>query len=133
MSREPDDEGLTSLLRALPVPEPRADFATAARRRYREAVEVRDRRHALTGLGAALVALALSAVFLGWALDPVSLIAWLAGSAADLARWTAAVGVVMALVPLPIWISAALGSIAAVLSLVVVARARSLAVVRVAK
>jgi hypothetical protein len=50
---------------------------------------------------------------------------------ADLARWTAALGVVMALVPLPVWTSAALGSIAAGLSLVVLARGRSsLAVVK---
>ncbi len=133
MSRQPDDDELTSLLRALPVPEPAAELVTGARRRYREAIAARDRRHVLTGLAAALVALAVPAILLGWALDPTSLVAWLAEPAADLARWAAAVGVVMALVPLPIWTSAALGSIAAVLSLVVIARARSLAVGKVVK
>jgi hypothetical protein len=44
--------------------------------------------------------------------------------------WTTGVGIVLALVPLPIWASAALGSIAAVLSLVFVARARSLGLVK---
>jgi hypothetical protein len=134
MSRQPDEDGqLTSLLRALPVPEPQADLVAGARRRYRAVVAARDRRHAWTGLVAAVVALTVTAILLGWALDPVSLGAWLAEPAADLARWTAAVGVVMALVPLPIWTSAVLGSIAAALSLVVIARARSLAVVKVVK
>jgi hypothetical protein len=61
---------------------------------------------------------------------PAALLAWLAGVAADLARWTTAVGVVLALVPLAIWTLAALGSTAAVLSLVFVARTRSLALVK---
>jgi hypothetical protein len=134
MSRRPEDDGqLTSLLQALPVPEPAADLVTGARRRYLKTIHARDRRHVLTGLVAALVALAVTSLLLGWAFDPASLVAWLAEPAADLARWTAAVGVVMALVPLPIWTSAALGSIAAVLSLVVIARARSLAVVKAVK
>ena len=83
------------------------------RGRYLEAIEARDRR---LGLLAALVALAVTVVLLGSAIEPVSLVAWLAEAAADLARWTAAAGVVMALVPLPIWVSAALGSAATVLS-----------------
>ena len=133
MSRQMDDDGLTSLLRALPVPEPSADLPTAARRRYLEAIETRDRRYALTGLVAALVALVATTIFLGSAVEPAALVGWLAEATADLARWTAAVGVVMALVPLPVWTSAALGSIAAMLSLVVLARARSLAVAKVVK
>ena len=133
MSRQLDDDGLTSLLRALPVPEPSADLPAAARRRYLEAVEARDRRHAVTGLVAALVAVAVTAILLGWAVEPAALVGWLAEAMADLARWTAAAGVVMALVPLPVWTSAALGSIAAMLSLVVLARSRTLAVVKVVK
>ena len=133
MSRQVDDDGLTNLLRALPMPEPAADLPGAARRRYLAAIEARDRRHALTGLVGAGVALAVTALLLGWAVEPVALVSWLAEAMADLARWTAALGVVMALVPLPIWTSAALGSIAAMLSLVVLARTRSLQVVKVVK
>ena len=131
MSRRPDDDELTGLLQALQAPEPSAEFLTSARRRYLEAIQARDRRHALTGLVAALVGLAVTAIFLGSPAEPAAPVAWLAEAMADLARWTAALGVVMALVPLPIWTSAALGSIAAGLSLVVLARGRSsLAVVK---
>ena len=127
MSQEPDENGrLTSLLQALPVPEPPAEFLTGARRRYLVAIEGRDRRRVLTGLGAALVGLAVVAILLG----PTALLASLAEVAADLARWTTGVTAVLALVPLAIWASAALGSIAAVLSLVFVARARSLGLVK---
>jgi len=131
MSQEPDENGrLTSLLQALPVPEPPAEFLTGARRRYLDAIEVRDRRRVLTGLGAALVGLAVVAILLGPTLDPAALLASLAEVAADLARWTTGVAAVLALVPLAIWASAALGSIAALLSLVFVARARSLGLVK---
>jgi len=127
MSQQPDDtERLTSLLQALRGPEPPAEFLTGARRRYLDAIEMRDRRQVLVGLGAALVGLAVVAILLG----PTALLASLAQVAADLARWTTGVGIVLALVPLPIWASAALGSIAAVLSLVFVARARSLGLVK---
>ena len=123
MSQPPDESGrLTSLLQALPVPEPPVEFLTGARRRYLEAIEARDRRQVLAGLGAALVGLAVVAILLG----PAALLASLAELAADLARWTTGVGVVLALVPLVFWASAALGSMAAVLSLVLVARARSI-------
>ena len=123
MSQQPDDtERLTSLLQALRGPEPPAEFLTGARRRYLDAIEMRDRRQVLVGLGAALVGLAVVAILLG----PTALLASLAEVAADLARWTTGVGIVLALVPFPIWASAALGSIATVLSLVFVARARSL-------
>jgi hypothetical protein len=131
MSQRPDENGrLTSLLQALPVPEPPAEFLTGARRRYLDAMEVRDRRQVLTGLGAALVGLAVVAILLGPTIEPATLLASLAEVAADLARWTTGVAVVLALVPLAIWASAALGSIAAVLSLVFVARARSLGLVK---
>jgi hypothetical protein len=131
MSERPDENGrLTSLLQALPVPEPSAEYLASARRRYLDAIEARDRRQVLTGLVAALVGLAVVAILLGPTIDPAALLVWLADVAADLARWTTGVGVVLALVPLAIWTSAALGSIAAVLSLVFVARARSLAPVK---
>jgi hypothetical protein len=131
VTQEPDEnERLTSLLQALPGPEPPAEFLTGARRRYLDAIEVRDRRRVLTGLGAALVGLAVVAILLGPTLEPAALLASLAEVAADLARWTTGIGVVLALAPLAIWASAALGSIAAVLSLIFVARARSLGLVK---
>ena len=127
MSERPDENGrLTSLLQALRGPEPPAEFLAGARRRYLDAIEMRDRRQVLVGLGAALVGLAVVAILLG----PTALLASLAEVAADLARWTTGVGVVLALVPLAIWASAALASTAAVLSLVLVARARSLGLVK---
>ena len=128
--RRDEDARLTSLLQALRVAEPSAEFLAGARRRYLEALEVRDRRQVLTGLVAALVGLSVIAILLGPTIDPAALLVWLADVAADLARWTTGVGVVLALVPLAIWASAALGSIAAVLSLVFVARARPLGLVK---
>jgi hypothetical protein len=131
MSQRPDENGqLTSLLQALRVPEPSAEFLAGARRRYLDAIEMRDRRQVLTGLLAALVGLAVVAILLGPTIEPAALLASLAGVAADLARWTIGVGVLLALVPLAIWASAALASTAAVLSLVLVARARSLGLVK---
>jgi hypothetical protein len=131
MSERPDEDArLTSLLRALRVAEPSAEFLGGARRRYLEAIEVRDRRQVLTGLVAALVGLAVVAILLGPTIEPAALLASLAGVAADLARWTTGVGVLLALVPLALWASAALASTAAVLSLVLVARARSLGLVK---
>ena len=131
MSERPDENGrLTGLLQALRVPEPSAEFLAGARRRYLDAIEVRDRRQVLTGLVAALVGLAVIALLLGPTIEPAALLASLAEVAADLARWTTGVGVVLALVPLAIWASAALASTAAVLSLVLVARARSLGLVK---
>ena len=131
MSERPDEDGrLTGLLQALSVPEPSAEYLAGARRRYLVAMAARDRRQVLTGLVAALVGLAVIAILLGPTLEPAALLASLAKAAADLARWTTGVGVVLALVPLAIWASSALGSIAAVLSLVFVARARSLGLVK---
>ena len=131
MSQGPDENGrLASLLQALPGPEPPAEFLTGARRRYLDAIEARDRHQVLAGLGAALIGLAVVAILLGPTIEPAALLASLAEVAADLARWTTGVGVVLALVPLAIWASAALASTAAVLSLVLVARARSLGLVK---
>jgi hypothetical protein len=131
MSQRPDENGrLTGLLQALRVPEPSAEFLAGARRRYLDAIEARDRRRVLTGLLAALVGLAVIAIVLGPTIEPAGFLALLAELAADLARWTTGVGVVLALVPLAIWASAALASTAAVLSLVLVARARSLGLVK---
>jgi hypothetical protein len=127
MSERPDDNGrLTSLLQALLVPEPSAEYLAGARRRYLVAIEARDRRQVFTALVAAVVGLAVVAILLGPTLEPAALLGSLAQVAADLARWATGVGVVLALIPLAIWASAALGSIAAVLSLIFVARARSL-------
>ena len=131
MSQRPDENGqLTSLLQALRVPEPSAEFLAGARRRYLDAIELRDRRQVLTGLVATLVGLAVTVILLGPTIEPAALLASLAEVAADLARWTTGVGVVLALVPLAIWAPAALASTAAVLSLVLVARARSLGLVK---
>jgi hypothetical protein len=131
MSQQPDENGrLTGLLQALRVPEPSAEFLAGARRRYLDAIEVRDRRQVLAGLVAALVGLSVIAILLGPTMETAALLASLAEVAADLARWTTGVGVVLALVPLAIWASAALASTAAVLSLVLVARARSLGLVK---
>jgi hypothetical protein len=131
MNQRPDEsERLTSLLQALPVPEPSAEFLTGARRRYLEAIEARDRRQVLAGLGAALIGLAVVAILLGPTVEPAAFLASLADVAAALARWTAGAGIVLALVPLAFWASAALGSIAAILSLVFAARAGSLGLVK---
>jgi hypothetical protein len=125
MSQRPDDDHLALLLRALPAPEPSAEFRATARRRYLAAIEARDRRAVLTGLMATLIGLAAIAALLGGAGSPGALVAWLAEASADLARWTTGIGIVLALVPLTIWTSAVLISAVAVLSLVLVARAQS--------
>jgi hypothetical protein len=131
MSRRADEsDELTSLLQALPAPEPSAEFLAGARRRYLEAVEARDRRAVLTGLAAAVVGLVVTASLLTITIEPAALVVLLAEAAADLARWATGVGVVIALVPLRIWTSTLLGSAAAVLSLILMARARSLAPVK---
>ena len=131
MSQRPDEnEQLTSLLQALVAPEPSEEFLAGARRRYLEAIASRERRAVFTGLAAAVVGLVVIATLLATTVEPAALVMWLAEAMADLARWTTGVAVVFALVPLTIWTSAALGSTAAVLSLVLIARARSLALVK---
>jgi hypothetical protein len=127
MSRPADErDELTSLLRSLPAPEPSAEFVAGARRRYLEAIEARDRRAVLTGLGAAIVGLVVISLLLTTTIEPITLVAWFAVAAANLARWVTAVGVVIDLVPLGIWASAVLASTVSVLSLVLIFRARSL-------
>ena len=124
MSRRPDEhDQLESLLRMLPAPEPPAHLASAARRRYHEAMAARARREALMGLLAALIGLVLIATLVVTVTEPASLVVWLADTVADLARWTAGIGVVLALVPPVVWGAVVLGSAATVLSLFV-ARAR---------
>jgi hypothetical protein len=131
MSEHSDEDGrLTSLLQALVVPEPSPESLIGTRRRYLEAIEARDRHHVLTGLVAGLVGLAVTVILLGPAVEPLALVAWLAEAAADLARWMTGVGVVVAVVPLSIWTSAALGSAAALLSLLLIVRARTPAAVK---
>jgi hypothetical protein len=131
MSRGADEsDELTSLLQAIPAPEPSAEFMAGARRRYLEAVEARHRRAVFTGLAAAVVGLVVTASLLTIAIEPAALVVLLADAAADLARWATGVGVVIALVPLSIWTSSLLGSTAAVLALILMARARSLAPVK---
>jgi hypothetical protein len=127
MSRPPDENGqLADLLRMLPTPEPSAQFASAARRRYLIAIDARARREALMGLLAALLGLAVIVALVGTVIEPAALVVALAEAAADLARWTTGIGVVLALLPPVVWASVVLGSAATVLSLVLVARARSL-------
>jgi len=131
MSRQSDkDAQLTSLLQALPVPTPSDEFLAGARRRYLEAMEARDRRTVLIGLAAALVGLLVIITLLAMTVEPTALVATLAEAAADLARWATGLGVVIALVPVSIWTSAMLGSAVAILSLILLARARSLAPVK---
>ena len=126
MSRRLDEyDRLADLLRMLPAPEPSAQFASAARRRYLEAIEARARREALTGLVAALVGLAVTASLAWTVIEPVTLVGWLAEAAADLVRWTAGLGVVLAVVPPAAWAAGVLGSAATALALALVVRARS--------
>ena len=131
MSRGADEsDELTRLLRALPAPEPSAEFLAGARRRYLEAVEARDRRAVLTGLTAAVVGLVVTASLLTITIEPAALVVLLAEATAELARWATGAGVVIALVPLSLWTSTLLGSTAAILSLILLARARSPAPVK---
>jgi hypothetical protein len=131
MSRGADEsDELTRQLQALPAPEPSAEFLAGARRRYLEAVEARHRRAVFAGLTAAVVGLVVTASLLTIIIEPTTLVVLLAGAAAELARWATGVGVVIALVPLSLWTSTLLGSTAAVLSLILIARARSLAPVK---
>jgi hypothetical protein len=131
MSRGADEsDELTRLLQALPAPEPSAEFLAGTRRRYLEAVEARHRLAVFTGLTAAVVGLVVTAGLLTITMEPAALVVLLAEAAAELARWATGVGVVIALVPLSLWTSTLLGSTAAVLSLILIARARSLAPVK---
>ena len=125
-----DDAQLTRLLQALPAPEPSPEFLTSARRRYLRAIEARERRRVVIGLVAALVGFAVIAIVLGTTIEPIAVVGWLAGATAEIARWTIGVSIVFAVVPPAIWVSTALASTAVVLSIVLIARARSLALVK---
>jgi len=128
MNQRPDDnDQLASLLRALPAPEPPPRFAVSARRRYLEAMAARARREAITGVAAALIGLAVMAALALTVVDPTTLVVWLAETVADMARWAAGIGVVLALVPPAFSASFVLASAATVLSLLLVARARAIA------
>ena len=127
MSPLPDeDRQLESLLRAIPAPEPPPGFPVAARRRYLEAIEARYRREVVTGLVAAVLGLVLVAT-LAPTLEPTTVIAWLAEFTADVARWTTGASAVVSLVPPIVSTSVALAFVVSALSLVVLARVRSLA------
>jgi len=131
MSRRFDDDGrLADLLRMLPAPEPSAQFASAARRRYLEAIEARARREALTGLAAALVSLAMIALLVGTVFEPAALVASFAEAAADLARWTTGILIVLALVPPIVWLSLVMGAAATILLLAFAARGRTTAIAK---
>ena len=132
MSRRPNDhpndhDRLESLLRMLPAPEPSAQLASSVRRRYLEAMAARARREALMGLVAALVGLAVIAAIGMTVSEPATLLLWPAETVADIARWTAGIGVVLALVPALAWASVVLASAGALLSLGLLTRARVLA------
>ena len=130
MSRGDESDELTRLLQALPAPEPSAEFLAGARRRYLEAVEARHRRAVLTGLTAAVVGLVVTASLLTITIEPAALVVLLAEATAELAKWATGAGVVIALVPLSLWTATLLGSTAAILSLILLARARSPAPVK---
>ena len=132
MSRRPNDhpndhDRLESLLRMLPAPEPSAQLASSVRRRYLEAMAARALREALMGLVAALIGLAVIAALGMTVSEPATLLVWPAETVADIARWTAGIGVVLALVPALAWASVVLASAGALLSLGLLTRARVLA------
>ena len=79
------------------------------------------------GLVAALVGLAVIAAIGMTVSEPATLLLWPAETVADIARWTAGIGVVLALVPALAWASVVLASAGALLSLGLLARARVLA------
>lgn len=131
MSQPLDENGrLASLLRAIPAPEPPLDFLPNARRRYLEAIEARYRREVFMSLAAAFIGLVLVVTLPLPAVEPPILIAWFAEVAADLTKWMTGVAVVASLVPLAFWTSVVLGFAASALSLALLARSRSPAVVK---
>jgi hypothetical protein len=131
MNQRPDEtDRLASLLRAIPPPEPPANFLAGARRRYREAIDARHRREISASLASGLLGLGLIAFLLVPAVEPASLVAWLAEAAADVARWMTGAVVVLSLVPLTFWAVAALSFVASTLTLIRLARAPSLPVLK---
>src|SRR5262245_55205959 len=104
-----DDERLTTLLRALPAPEPPPDLLAGAQRRYREALDARYRREILKTFAATAVGLVLPAIVLLSLFEPSALIAGAAVAAADAARWMTGMAVVLSIVPLGVWASVLMG------------------------
>jgi hypothetical protein len=131
MTRLPDeDDRLTTLLRAIATPEPPPDFLAGARRRYARAMEARYRREAFTGLVASALGLGIAATLLLSVFEPVALIAWVAVAAAEVTAWMKGVAIVLSIVPPALWPSVLLGLIVSLLPFVLLARARSLVVVK---
>ena len=131
MTRLPDeDDRLTTLLRAIPTPEPPPDFLAGARRRYADAMEARYRREAFTGVVASALGLGIAATLLLSVFEPVALIAWVAVAAAEVTAWVKGVAVVLSIVPPTLWPSAVPGLVVALLPFVLLARARSLVTVK---
>jgi len=96
MTRLPDeDDRLTTLLRAVAMPEPPPDFLAGTRRRYAQVMEARYRREALTGLVASALGLGIAATLLLSIFEPVALIAWVAVAAAEVTAWMKGVAIVM--------------------------------------
>ena len=125
-----EDARLTTLLRTIRIPEPSADFLAVARRRYLEALDARYRQEVSTGLVAAFLAVGLAAALLPSAFEPATLIAWIAVTTSNAARWMDGIGIVLALVPPLVWLAAAVGSVIPLLSIASLLRARSLTVVK---
>ena len=82
------------------------------------------------GLVAALVGLAVIVAVGMLVSEPATLVVWPAETVADIARWTAGIGVVLTLVPPFAWAAVVLASAGALLSLGLVTRARVLATVK---
>jgi hypothetical protein len=124
-----EDERLTTLLRAIPIPEPPPDFLAATRRRYLEAVEARYRRDVFTGLAAAGLAFMLVALLLS-AVKSAGLIGWGVTTIASWARWMDVIGIVLSHVPPLVWTPVMLVSVLSLLSIASLLRLRSPAVVK---
>jgi hypothetical protein len=125
-----EDERLTLLLRAIPVPEPSPDFLAGARRRYLEALEARYRREVLTGLVAVAVAFGIAVALVLSLFEPLGLIAGVAVTISGLARWMAGVEIVLSNVPSLVWIPVVLVSVVSLLSIVPLLRVRPPAAVK---
>lgn len=122
--REEDDR-LAALLRAIPLPEPPPDFVGSARRRYVEALEHRYRREALMSLVACALGFGIAASIVLSVFEPVSLLAWSAVAAAELAAWMKGMAIVLSALPPVLWAPALLGLMTLVLPFVLLARAPS--------
>jgi hypothetical protein len=126
-----EDARLAALLRAIAAPEPSADFLAGASRRYARAMQARSRREALAGLGLSALGLVVVTVLLLSAFEPVTLIAWVVVSAAEVMAWMEGVASALSVVPPALWAPALLGLVvASLLPLAFLLRPRSLLVVK---